>query len=347
MLNAIDLFCGCGGLSLGLRWAGFRVLAAIDNDPHAISTYRLNNRRTRVLLKDIKEIDPIGLMTELGLAPGELGILAGCPPCQGFSTLRTLNGGRVIQEPKNDLVFQFLRFIEAFQPKAIMLENVPGLASDQRLVRLRRELEKMKYFCAIGVFDAANFGIAQRRKRMIFIGSTVGKPEFAKARNQSRTVKGAISRLPKPENSNDLFHNYTVIRQTRILKLIKRIPKNGGSRTDLPTSQQLDCHKRCDGFKDVYGRMAWDDPSPTITGGCISPSKGRFLHPDQDRAITLREAAILQGFPLSYEFVMPKGRYSFAQIIGNAFPPKFAEHHARKIRQLLETTEIVNPSTEK
>ena len=120
------------------------------------------------------------------------------------------------------------------------------------------------------------------------------------------------------------------------MSLIRRIPKNGGSRTDLPNMDQLECHQKLDGFNDVYGRMSWHEPAPTITGGCINPSKGRYIHPDDDRAITLREAALLQGFPKSYAFDMSRGRYPAAQMIGNAFPPKFAEHHARAIYTHLE-----------
>ena len=125
--------------------------------------------------------------------------------------------------------------------------------------------------------------------------------------------------------------------------LIRRIPKDGGSRTDLPTDEQLKCHQRLDGFRDVYGRMAWRKPAPTITGGCINPSKGRYIHPEEDRAITLREAALLQGFPKTYYFDMSQGRYPAAQMIGNAFPPKFAEHHARAIYELLQTAVPLSP----
>ena len=148
----------------------------------------------------------------------------------------------------------------------------------------------------------------------------------------------AIGKLPLPEDSDDPMHNYAVRRAERVMSLIRRIPKDGGSRTDLPDTDQLECHRRVDGFKDVYGRMAWKKPAPTITGGCINPSKGRYIHPDHDRAITLREAALLQGFPGSYMFDMSKGRYPTAQMIGNAFPPKFAEHHARAIHTHLEET---------
>ena len=333
--SAIDLFSGCGGLSLGLRWAGFKVVAAIDNDSVSTATYRMNHRRTRLFEEDIRSVDPEVLMKELGLRPEALDLLAGCPPCQGFSTLRTLNGGRGVDEPMNDLVFEFPRFARVFLPKTIMMENVPALLNDTRLGKIREELGDLGYECDADLFNAEKYGVPQRRWRMIFMAFRGGSPTFASSARRRRTVAGAIRRLPAPAKSDDPVHNYAVRRSERILYLLRRIPKNGGSRTDLPTEDQLDCHQNFDGFKDIYGRMAWRAPAPTITTGCINPSKGRFVHPDQDRAITLREAALLQGFPNSYLFDMDKGQYPTARIIGNAFPPKFAEHHARRVYEHL------------
>ena len=334
--SAIDLFCGCGGLSLGLRRAGFNVVAAIDNDRLSTSTYELNHRRTYLVRDDIRLIDPRKLMEKLDLAPGHLDLMAGCPPCQGFSTLRTLNGGRDINEPLNDLVYEFVRFVEVFMPKMLMMENVPALLNDDRLEEITQRLELLGYTCAADLFNAERFGVPQRRVRMILFGSLDACPPFARPVRRRRTVSEAIRRLPSPEVSEDPLHNYSVQRAAHVMSLIRRIPKNGGSRTDLPNVDQLECHQKLDGFKDVYGRMSWYEPAPTITGGCINPSKGRYTHPDNDRAITLREAALLQGFPKSYVFDMSRGRYPAAQMIGNAFPPKFAEHHARAIYTHLE-----------
>lgn len=333
--TAIDLFSGCGGLSLGLKRAGFRVLAAIDNDPQACSTYKLNHQDVLLIEKDIGRTRPTYLRRRLGLRPGQLDLLAGCPPCQGFSSLRTLNGKRRLQEPMNDLVFQFLKYVRAFKPKAIMIENVPGLARDSRLTRLVDKLNKMDYRCEARVLDAADFGVPQRRARMIMIALRRRQPVFARPARVMRTVRSAIGKLPRPAQSHDPLHNYTVNHAAHVLDLIKRIPLDGGSRKDLPNKHQLECHKKCDGFADVYGRMAWLEPAPTITGGCINPSKGRFLHPRQHRAITLREAALLQGFPKSYKFDLSIGRFNIAQLIGNAFPPQFAERHARVIHKQL------------
>lgn len=337
--SAIDLFCGCGGLSLGLKDAGFSVVAAVDSDALACATYRANHRSTLLLEKDIRDIDPADLMAELGLTEGELDLLAGCPPCQGFSTLRTLNGGKNIFEPMNDLVFEFSRFIRVFKPKSIMVENVPGLAGDERLVKFRSFLSGMGYKSRISVFDAADFGVPQRRRRMILLAARAAKPEFAKPAKRRRSVRSTIGTLPQPTKATDPVHNHPADRAPRVMEIIRRIPKDGGSRGDLGQDAQLPCHRKCDGFKDIYGRMSWDKPSPTITGGCINPSKGRFLHPEEDRAITLREAAMLQGFPANYRFDLSKGRYPAAQMIGNAFPPAFAACHAKSLRGILDGAE--------
>lgn len=335
--SAIDLFCGCGGLSLGLRRAGFRIVAGLDNDALSINTFRMNYPRTRLIQADVSSVNPRVLMDELRMRPGSLDLLAGCPPCQGFSSLRTLNGARSVCEPMNDLVFQLVRFARIFRPKTLMMENVPELMSDDRLSRVLNLLSDIGYSCRAGVFNAEQYGVPQRRLRMILFGARDGCPFFSKPTYRRRTVADAIRRLPSPEVSEDPTHNYSVRRAEHVVSLIRRVPKDGGSRLDLQDVDQLQCHKRMDGFKDVYGRMAWQKPAPTITSGCINPSKGRYIHPEDDRAITLREAALLQGFPKSYDFDMSKGRYAVAKMIGNAFPPKFAEHHARSIIRHLET----------
>lgn len=335
---AIDLFSGCGGLSLGLRQAGFKVVAALDVDPLATATYEKNHKRTLLIKSDIKKVKPTRLMEDLGLKPGELDLLAGCPPCQGFSTLRTYNGGRVVNEPLNDLVFEFLRFVRVFKPKAIMMENVPGLYADSRLADFCGALDGLRYRYKVDVLDASDYGVPQRRKRMILVASKSDEVDFAPAARRRRTVRATIGRLARPGKSGDPLHDYPVQRSEKVQVVIKSIPKDGGSRSELREENQLECHKKCDGFKDIYGRLAWDKPASTITGGCINPSKGRFLHPEQDRAITLREAALLQGFPLRYDFSLERGRYPAAQMIGNAFPPAFARHHAIKLYDLLGTS---------
>lgn len=333
--RAVDLFSGCGGLTLGLKRAGFNVIGAVELDELAQETYQLNHPRTRLFKQDIRSVDLSDLVELLG--GNQLELLAGCPPCQGFSSMRTRNGNLVVEDERNDLVFEFARFAEALRPRLIMMENVPSLASDTRITKLTKSLQKLGYNCKTEVFDARHFGAAQRRRRMIFAAAFQGEVGLARPNKRSRTVRSVIGKIEPPSESHDPLHNYQVKRSPRIEQIFKAIPKNGGSRSDLPDDLALECHKGLDGFRDVYGRMAWDKPSPTITGGCINPSRGRFLHPTENRAITLREAALLQGFPKSYRFSLSRGRYPTAQMIGNAFPPIFAEKHARVLKTLLMT----------
>lgn len=327
-LLAVDLFCGCGGLSLGLKLAGFDVIGAIDNDDLAIETYKANHGDVPTWHQDIRSLHPKRMLRTLGLRPGQLGLLAGCPPCQGFSALRTRNGKKEAEDERNDLVYEFIRFVRVLRPKAVMLENVPSLNGSARVAELCRVLVALGYHCEHRVVDAADYGVPQRRKRMLLLAQRHGKVKFARRGRRRRTVEEAIGDLPRPELSKDPLHGMKESRTERIRRVIRSIPKDGGSRSALPAAQQLKCHQFTDGFKDVYGRMAWGDVAPTITSGCTNPSKGRFLHPEQDRAITAREAALLQGFPKSYEFSLKRGKSGVAEMIGNALPPEFVKRHA-------------------
>jgi DNA (cytosine-5)-methyltransferase 1 len=234
-------------------------------------------------------------MKELRLKKRELDLLAGCPPCQGFSTVRTKNGRRRPRDDRNQLLFDFLRFARVLRPKAIMLENVPGLAGTRYFRRFCGALRRLGYGLEYRILNAAAFGVPQRRKRLLLLGVLGGAPDFAVATASRLTVREAIGHLARAGKSGDPSHDHAARRTHRILRMIRAIPKNGGGRRSLPRNQQLACHRSFSGFNDIYGRMKWDEVAPTITGGCINPSKGRFLHPTQDRAITLREAALLQG----------------------------------------------------
>ena len=327
-LTAIDLFSGCGGLTQGLRDARFRVLGAVEIDHLSAVTYHANHPRVRVYEQDIREIDPLEMMRDLRLQPGELGLLAGCPPCQGFSTMRTLNGAKSVEDPRNSLMFEFLRFVRAFEPHAVMMENVPGLATDPHFVEFTDKLASLGYEGEHKVLDVARYGVPQRRRRLIYMAGRGRSIPFAPPAAESRTVRDAIGSLGPAGTSGDPAHDHGESRSERIRELISMIPRDGGSRGDLPGDMQLACHQKCNGFNDVYGRMAWDDVSPTITGGCFNPSKGRFLHPEEDRAITMREAALLQTFPPKYQFPDCRSKSAVALLIGNALPPEFIRRHA-------------------
>lgn len=239
--------------------------------------------------------------------------------------MRTLNGQRAVEDDRNSLVQEVSRFATAFSPENILMENVPGLAARAEFDSLKSQLTELGYRVASRVLNAKNYGVPQSRRRLIMLASRAGDPMFPEPWPSLVTVAETIRRQFAEE---DPLHNYKQVRSQRIQALIEKIPKDGGSRTSLPESEQLPCHQKTRGFRDVYGRLAWDRPSNTVTGGCINPSKGRFLHPEEDRAITLREAALLQSFPLDYDFPLDNGYYAVATMIGNALPPRFIEAQA-------------------
>lgn len=329
--TAIDCFAGCGGMTEGLKRAGFRVVGAIELDVEAAKTFLLNHRQTHLWNRDIRDVSAKEILEALQIEKGDLDLLGGCPPCQGFSTLRTKNGAREIIDDQNELIFEFERLVKGLRPKHVMLENVPALFTDQRLKRFRTSLSRAGYRTEAKVLDVAGYGVPQRRRRLVLLASRVSAIAFAPQARRSKTVRDAIGSLPPAGSSGDPLHDIPEQRSSVVRERIKRIPPDGGSRSSLPESLRLACHKRSDGFKDVYGRMAWDSPSPTITTGCFNPSKGRFLHPEADRAITMREAALLQSFPRRYRFPHEIGKTKIATMIGNALPPTFIHRHAKAI----------------
>lgn len=330
----IDIFSGCGGLTLGLKRAGFRVIGAVEIDPLAAETYKANHKRIALWVQDIRTLSARQMMRRLKLRRGQLDLLAGCPPCQGFSAMTTLNGAIKRNDPRNDLVFEFLRFVRALRPKTVMMENVPDIAKNKRITQFLAEMEGLGYRCNHSVLNAADYGVPQRRRRFILLAGKHKKIPFARRAVRKRSVREAILRLGAV-GKRDALHNIPERRSSKTMRLIRSIPRNGGSRTQLPSHRQLRCHRKCDGFKDVYGRLSWDKVAPTITGGCCNPSKGRFLHPAEHRAITLREAALLQTFPRKYVFSLRRGKFAAAQLIGNALPPEFVRRHAKSVLRSL------------
>ena len=330
-LMAIDLFAGCGGLTLGLKHAGFNVVAAVEVNSKAAATYRENHSTTKVFLEDIRKLDPRSMRKTLGLRRGELALLAGCPPCQGFSRLKTKNGARPNSDSQNGLIHEFSDFVREFRPKCLMLENVPQLESTAEFEKFKNDIRALGYVDRFDILDVADHGVAQRRKRFIYIASRVGLIALAPPLREKFTVRDCIGHLPKAGDSLDQLHDLPESRSERVKAIMALLPPDGGSRSDLPSSMQLACHKKINGFADVYGRMAWDRVAPTITSGCNNPSKGRFVHPVECRAITLREAAMLQGFPKTYRFLISHGKESIALMIGNALPPPFIHRHAAMI----------------
>lgn len=335
--NAIDLFAGCGGMTEGLFAAGYRVVAAVEIDHNAAQAYRANNEQRGVVLyeEDIRQVDPNAVKQLLGDEP--LHLLAGCPPCQGFSTMRRKNKRGSKKDSRNRLIWEYVRFVESLMPITIMLENVPALAEYTEFKRAVTYLKRLGYLINYTNVNVARYSVPQRRKRLVLVGSLLGAIEPAKGNNHITTVRDAIGNMPLPQDSNDPLHQMFPHHTVHIQEQIRLTPHDGGSRLDLPEEYILPCHRKEGvGFKDVYGRLAWDKVSSTITGGCLNPSKGRFLHPEQDRCISAREAAMLQTFPREYIFPINLPRSAIALMIGNALPPIFCKIQAQNIAEQLD-----------
>lgn len=327
-LTAIDVFSGCGGLTRGLVDAGFDVLAGIEICPIARSAYSLNYPQIH-LFEDVRSVSASEIIKKFSLAKGDLSLLAGCPPCQGFSRLRTLNNESPVSDPRNKLIFDFVRLAEQLLPKTIMLENVPGLLTNWRLAEAKRRLRAAGYNCLAGVLNAATFGVPQRRKRMILLASRVGPVILPTGNARLKTVRDAIGDIPPPQKSRKWLHKLCATHSIEVSRRIESVPHNGGSRAAWGADNQLKCHRKKEiGFRDIYGRMSWDKVSPTITRYCTNPSKGRFLHPVQNRALSVYEAALLQSFPRSYRFPRNASGPQIASLIGEALPPAFAKAQA-------------------
>jgi len=339
-MKFFDLFCGAGGLSLGFKLTGFTPTGGLEKKEERVEAYRLNIG-VRPLVADAFKLKPKELTRQI-----DADILLGCPPCQGFSRLRVNRFG---PDERNDLVLFFGEVVRASKPPFVVFENVPGVAEDWRFVRLLRILRRLGYAVAYDVIDAVDYGVPQRRRRLVLVASRNGEgrlpepthgppdsPEVKRGvRMPWRTVRDAIGDLPPVEHGKchpaDPLHCAKRLPENW-LRLIKAIPKNGGSRFDAPEELWLPAHRRLGrrGFFDVFGRLRWDTPSVTITTGFPNPSKGRFVHPEQDRGLTLREGARLQTFPDDFRFV---GSFNeIAAQIGEAFPPLLARRIAETIR---------------
>lgn len=341
---AIDCFCGAGGLSIGLEQAGFKIRFAFDYDEDSIRTYNSNPKIISSVAKRLKiESLPSKLLLEnAGINPEACILLAGGPPCQGFSVQRIGKDS----DPRNFLVVEFINRIKSIKPWFFLMENVPGINGRRGkfiLHRLFAELESIGYKISFDVLDAANFGVPQRRRRIFVVGERLPSgiarfsfPTITTFAKQSKvTVRQAIGFLPKPPNDGSDHPLWPNHRRDRLSeKNAKRLKvlKQGQGRVNLPHNLLADCHKiSADliGHRNVYGRMRWNDVAPTITARFDSFTRGQFGHPNDLRSISLREGAILQGFPLKYNFVGTK--VSIARQIGNAVPPLLAKAIGGKI----------------
>lgn len=370
----VDVFSGAGGSSLGMTWAGFRPILAIDIDEYATSVYydHIGARYgTRVFTKDVEQIlkRPRTVMRHLREFPNH--VLIGCPPCQGFSTL----GKKDPEDERNRLIYAYLKFVKLTKPTVVIFENVFGLRKyEEHSKAIVEGLASLGYKVLFGlrkdgsldIVNAAYYGVPQIRRRVIVIATNDAK--FAEAFEppvpfrfsesdlrvaeldgsveetntkwlKYETVREWIGDLPPVENGGRVSsipnHRAPDLRGLT-MKRILAVPKDGGSLRDAPEELWIPCHRKPnyrDKYKDVLGRLAWDRPSVTIKGNFLSPTTGRYVHPEQDRGLTIREGARLQTFP--DVFVFPDKMRVAAKLIGNAFPPRLSFEWGRAIAKAM------------
>lgn len=344
-LKAVDFFCSGGGMSYGMQQAGVQILAGIDFDINCKETYQTNIKDAKFIHADVFDLMETELEEKLNLNRNddEL-ILIGCSPCQFWSIINT---DKTKSQKSKNLLVEFSRFVKFFRPGYVVVENVPGVLRKKEESGLN---EFISWLNENGyenphfkVHNVSDFGVPQNRKRFTLIASRIAENEIEPLKLESKkvTVKdvlGVENGFPKimagHKDNTDFLHtvpNITEINKERL----KKVKKDGGNRLGFAkdTRLQLKCFiGRDESFKDTFGRLWWDRPSPTITTKFFSISNGRFVHPDEDRALSIREGATLQSFPLTYKF---KGSSvaNVARMIGNAVPPKYATAIGKAIIQ--------------
>ena len=370
-IKAIDLFSGCGGVSIGLTKAGFDVACAVEIDEAAVKAYKnyylLKN--VNVIQNDICKLSGEDILKAGNISRDEIYLLAGCPPCQKFSMQNRVNNSdeSKIDEVKK-LLMEYKRIIKEIYPPFVLMENVPGIRSSYsgRIIKeFISELEnvnapmKERYKVVYDVVNAADYGVPQLRKRFVLHairydiyevlqskGRDISLPETTHSKDGKGgkkrwvTVREIFEGLPKISageryNDNIIKNHYCANLSDINIERMQIIRANGGTRTALPEHLVLKCHKKYNGHADVYGIMNPDAPAPTMTGGCLSYSKGRFGHPFEDRAISVREAARLQTFPDDYVF--GESLTKSALEIGNAVPIKLVEASGQALLSLIKS----------
>ncbi|MDE0208724.1 MAG: DNA cytosine methyltransferase [Boseongicola sp.] len=346
--TAVEIFAGGGGLAVGLNKAGFNTVAAVELEPHAAATFKANHPTVQVFRQDVRTVSGDMLAS---LSGGKIDVLAACPPCQGFSSL-TSKWRR--EDERNNLINEVGRLAEEIRPRAIMMENVPGLAKKGKPLfdALLTHLKTLGYKPNSSVLQVADYGVPQHRRRLVMLAGLdffIPMPGASHSvtggdgKARWRTVRDTISEMDEPvtfpeakERGGAQAFDWHVVRRLSPANADRlALSRPGGNWEDFPEDLRPPCHRQgYKGFSNVYGRMAWDEPSGTITAGCTTLSKGRFGHPEKDRTISLREAALLQTFPSDYRFETPFFERA-CEIVGNALPCVFAEAIARQVQQMM------------
>ena len=328
-ISTVDLFCGAGGLTCGLEKSGIAVNLGIDIDPACEYPYSANNN-ARFLLKSVDDVEASELLGAYNGA--QLKLLAGCAPCQTFSSY---NQKADSSDKRWWLLLQFSRLIRETEPELVTMENVPGLMAQDVFKEFVSDLEALDYQVGYQVVNCAEYGLPQQRNRLVLIASQLGPIKLIcpkEFKRKTKTVRAAIGKLPSIEagtiDPKDPLHQSSSLSEINYKRILVSTP--GGTWRDWPEELVADCHKKKSGktYPSVYGRMSWDEPAPTITTQFFGFGNGRFGHPKQNRAISLREGAILQSFPKKYKFTAPGEPISkkvLGRLIGNAVPVKLGE----------------------
>jgi len=331
VIDVYDFFSGCGGTSAGLRNAGMNPRLALDIDAEALNTYSRNFASTATIVGDIRRVSTRDVERYFDATRVRPVLISACAPCQPFSRQ---NRQKRECDGRADLLSELHRFVIRFRPELLFIENVPGLQRDPDagtgpLARLLRLLTRLGYWHHSSVLRAQDFGVPQNRRRLIVVASAFGPislpaPTHGTPDAPHVTVRDAIGTLPPLEagetDESIANHRASALSVTNLARI--RSTKPGGSWKAWQDSLRLSCHEGVGGYTDVYGRMAWDRPAPSLTTRCISLSNGRFGHPEQDRALSIREAAYLQSFDPEFEFVGSVN--GMARQIGNAVPVRLA-----------------------
>lgn len=341
-LKAVDFFCSGGGMSFGMKKAGVKILAGIDVDQTCEETYTTNIKGAKFIHANIFDYTEKTLEETLNLTKNDDNlILIGCSPCQFWSIVNT---DKTKSAESKNLLIEFSRFVKYLNPGYVVVENVPGVLrrkEESGLSEFIVWLESSGYNVHFDVHNVSDYGVPQNRRRFTLIANRVSKNEIipVKKRGKKLTVRDVIgiwNGFPKVnaghKDTSVFLHTVAGLKDINI-KRLNLTEKDGGSRISYADNEALapPCHRNDkENFKDSYGRMAWDKQSPTITTKFFSISNGRFAHPEENRAISLREGAVLQSFPKSYIF-KTTSIANTARMIGNAVPPKYAQAIAKSI----------------
>lgn len=335
-IKAVDFFCSGGGMSCGMQQAGIEVVAGVDFDLTCKATYEANIKGAEFIHADVFKLKEEALEKDLGLKKNDDNLLLiGCSPCQFWSIINT---AREKSAKSKDLLKEFRRFVEYFNPGYVVVENVPGVMrrkGESGLEDFIEWLKENKYTVHANIHEVSNYGVPQHRKRFTLIANRITNSELYPVEYKDKKVtvrdvlgeKNGFQKISQGHKDSTVFMHSTAGLNQLNQERLSLTPKDGGTRLAYVFDERLaaPCHYgNTKGFKDIYGRMFWDKPAPTITTKFFSISNGRFAHPEEDRAISLREGAILQSFPKEYIF-KTTSIADTARMIGNAVPPKYAK----------------------